>query len=271
MKEYIAIPNSNIGKIWYTETPSLDYFHSHDELECNIVVRGNGSYLLENQRINLDPQTIAWLFPGQEHLMLDVSDDFALWIFVIKPSYLLQTCLTDFSQPLLAHNPAGVFVRHIENASFSQLESMCQTCSEGQHNTDLFNATLGYLLQLSWNIFQQGSMIPFVQKIHPAVQQVAHQLLEAKGDDALTYLAEGVGLSPETVSRLFKQQTGIPLSTYRNRCRLERFLTQYGDGHTVTMLDAALASGFGSYAQFYRVFCSMMRQTPAEYRRKMHQ
>ena len=85
--------------------------------------------------------------------------------------------------------------------------------------------------------------------------------------DDLSQLAQSVGLTPEAVSRLFKNQTGINLSTFRNRCRLERFLALYGDGHTVTMLEAALAAGFGSYAQFYRVFCKMMRQTPAEYRR----
>ena len=199
--------------------------------------------------------------------MLDMSDDFALWIFVINPSFLQSSCRTPSSKLLLSQKPAGVFVRHIEPKEFQQLQQLCHICNTAVLETDLFNASLAYLLHLSWHMFQKGSVLPLVKKIHPAVQQVAHILLNGAEKDDLSQLAQSVGLTPEAVSRLFKNQTGINLSTFRNRCRLERFLALYGDGHTVTMLEAALAAGFGSYAQFYRVFCKMMRQTPAEYRR----
>ena len=53
--------------------------------------------------------------------------------------------------------------------------------------------------------------------------------------------------------RVFKTQMGMSLVAYRNRLRLERFSALLANGHT-NLLDAALAAGFGSYAQFHRVF-----------------
>lgn len=47
---------------------------------------------------------------------------------------------------------------------------------------------------------------------------------------------------------------GISISRFRNQQRLERFLSIAGDGQHSSTLAAAHAAGFGSYAQFYRVF-----------------
>ena len=72
--------------------------------------------------------------------------------------------------------------------------------------------------------------------------------------DDLKTMAALVDLRAETISRLFKAQIGISLTTFRNRCRVDRFLEIYGHGHRHTILEAALEAGFGSYAQFYRIF-----------------
>jgi AraC-like DNA-binding protein len=34
-------------------------------------------------------------------------------------------------------------------------------------------------------------------------------------------------------------------------------------------LEAALEAGFGSYAQFHRVFCRLMKTNPAQYRKQI--
>ena len=58
----------------------------------------------------------------------------------------------------------------------------------------------------------------------------------------------------------------MPLTRSRNQQRLHRFLSGYGDGTRTTALAAALAAGFGSYAQFYRVLRQETGRTPATLR-----
>jgi AraC-like DNA-binding protein len=65
---------------------------------------------------------------------------------------------------------------------------------------------------------------------------------------------------------LFTVQTGASLTRYRNQQRVHQFLLNYGDGTRTTMLAAALAAGFGSYAQFYRVFLRETGRSPAALR-----
>jgi len=74
-------------------------------------------------------------------------------------------------------------------------------------------------------------------------------------------LAHDLGISPGHLARSFKSQMGISLVEYRNRLRIDRFLNSVADRRG-SLLDAALAAGFGSYAQFHRVYRKIHGQTP---------
>jgi AraC-like DNA-binding protein len=82
----------------------------------------------------------------------------------------------------------------------------------------------------------------------------------------LATLARAASLSPAHLSRIFKQQTGVSISRFRNQQRLQRFLRLYGGGRRTTALAAALEAGFGSYAQFHRVFREQTGRSPSALR-----
>ncbi len=103
--------------------------------------------------------------------------------------------------------------------------------------------------------------------MHPAVERAARILRDEPGRDDLRQLARRAGLSSPKLSRVFKEQIGLSISQFRNRRRLERFLKLYGRGRRVGAMEAALEAGFGSYAQFYRVFKRAMGGYLNEYRR----
>lgn len=93
------------------------------------------------------------------------------------------------------------------------------------------------------------------------------QVLRALHRDPLVSgqeLANQFSVSPGHVARSFKSEIGISLVEYRNRLRIERFfrLVEAGGGN---LFDAAAEAGFGSYAQFHRVFRRMLGTTPREY------
>jgi AraC-like DNA-binding protein len=77
-------------------------------------------------------------------------------------------------------------------------------------------------------------------------------------------IAARLDISLSRLARVFKAQLGMSLVEYRNRLRLERFLALMDEGHT-SLLDTALAAGFGSYAQFHRVFRALRKASPRDY------
>lgn len=122
----------------------------------------------------------------------------------------------------------------------------------------------------SWEAYRASEDAVEGLDIHPAVERAAQILRDEPGADNLTQLARRAGLSPSRLSRLFKEQVGLSISQFRNKRRLERFLELYGKGHQVGALEAALEAGFGSYAQFHRIFRRAMGGNVEEYRRKLN-
>jgi AraC-like DNA-binding protein len=80
-------------------------------------------------------------------------------------------------------------------------------------------------------------------------------------------IADQLDVSLGRLARAFKAEMGISLIEYRNRLRLDRFTALLDMGHR-NLLDAALAAGFGSYAQFHRVFRALRHVKPSDYRRR---
>lgn len=76
-------------------------------------------------------------------------------------------------------------------------------------------------------------------------------------------LAARLGLSSGHLARTFKREAGVSLVEYRQRVLLERFFAALDRGHT-RLLDAATEAGFGSYAQFHRVYRKLMGAAPYE-------
>jgi AraC-like DNA-binding protein len=56
------------------------------------------------------------------------------------------------------------------------------------------------------------------------------------------------------------------MTRFRNQQRLDRFMRLYGHGRDTTALAAAHQAGFGSYAQFHRVFRQETGRSPSAVR-----
>jgi AraC-like DNA-binding protein len=80
-------------------------------------------------------------------------------------------------------------------------------------------------------------------------------------------LAAQLDVSLGRLMRVFKAEMGVSLGEYRNRIRLDRFTVLLDTGEH-NLLQAALAAGFGSYAQFHRVFRAFRHLTPRDYLRR---
>jgi AraC-like DNA-binding protein len=256
MSENLALPSLADGRVVrHVAGDRRPRPHRHAELEVNLVVRGTASYLLSERRYELTPGTLTWLFPGQEHVLVDESRDHELWWAVFRPALVARTATTTQMRRLLEKNPAGEYSRRLDSRRARRLDGLLgELCAAEQLDHALLNAGLAYLLVVAWRAFLDSDDVIEGVEVHPAVQTVAHLLRADPEAGDLTTLAGAAGLSPSHLSRLFRAQTGVTISRFRNQQRLRRFDLLYRDGRHTTALAAALQAGFGSYAQFYRVF-----------------
>ena len=269
-KENLQLPPAWVGNV-NRHLPGLlmPAPHRHDELELNLVTAGRAAYLLGERRYDLARNTLVWLFPGQDHVLLDRSSDHQMWVVLFKPDLLRRLGLDGQQAVLLESAPPGHHCRQASEADGMRLSLLLKEIDGVRGDTARFNASLGYALFSAWAAFLDADEPVVGPDIHPAVERAARLLRDEADPQTVSRIAAEAGLSASYLSRLFHQQTGVTLVDFRNRQRIERFLRLYESRPRMSLLEAALESGFGSYAQFHRVFSQQIGCSPAAYRRRL--
>jgi AraC-like DNA-binding protein len=260
-----------------TRNPPAVESHHHVELELNLVIKGTVTYVVGDRRYTFQPRTLLWLFPEQEHQLVDRSDDSQCYVAVFKPSLIERSCRTQMYEGLKEHTDHdGVVNTVLEPRVFDLIRKTLDSLMPGSLDADILNRECGFghasmfcfkhadpdglnaglhhLLMLSWRSRVGGKVLGEAISLHPAVGRALKLLSEAQWEGNLSSLAKACGSSEAHLSRTFHRQVGVSLSRYRNTLRLSRFWDKYRGPEQTTMADAVYAAGFGSYSQFYKIF-----------------
>jgi AraC-like DNA-binding protein len=265
--------------------PKLDSHH-HVELELNLVVRGWITYVVGERCFTFPARTLLWLFPEQEHQLVARSADAQFYVAVFKPSLIAKACHTPPYATLKRGNyQNGVVLNtHLAPDAFDLIRKTMDSLMQGSLDPDVLNreagygwlsnfsyqhgdpdglnAGLRYLLLLCWRSQKMGKVRGDATALHPAVRRAIQLLSDGGSELNLGKLARAGGTSEAYLSRTFRKQIGVPLSRYRNSLRLSRFWDEFREPEQKTVAEAVYAAGFGSYAQFYKVFTQAYGEGP---------
>lgn len=263
--------------------------HHHVELELNLVAEGTITYVIDGKRLTFGKRELLWIFPAQEHQLVDRSANAAYYVAVFKPELIGRTCRGERYRELKKSAPSTDDVIHTDLTpqDFTDLRrEMDAILTDGMdpdvlnreagfglsadfsfqhHDVDWLNASLRHLLLYGWRLQQghRGTQRPVI--LHPAVCKALRRINNPEASDShSSSLSQFCGVSEAYLSRIFHQQVGVTLTRYRNSVRLGRFWEAYRANGQSNLLEAVLTAGFGSYPQFYRVFAEAYGQGPRE-------
>jgi AraC-like DNA-binding protein len=267
MRDILRLPAGCDGFVHrHRADGGLRHWHRHDEPELNLVLAGRAAYRLADRRYDLGRGSLVWLFPGQEHVLVEAGADFAMWVAVIRPAALRR--VADGDPVLTAADPAFAGCRHLPPADAAFLDRLCGDL-EGAQADDAarFNAGIGYLFLTAWQRHAAAAAITPATALHPAVARAAG-LIAADPTADIAGVAAAAGLSRSRLSRLFAAQLGQAPAAWRTRTRIERFLALHARDPGRPIAELADEAGFGSYAQFHRAFTSFAGMGPARWLRR---
>ena len=116
MRQQLELPPEWDGNLWhYRNLGRANAMHHHAELEFNLVTQGAGLYLLAHRQYKIRRGDLLWLFPTQEHVLIEQSLDFEMWIGVFKPALVRR----DGHRPGRPDSPAGESAGRILSAPFT--------------------------------------------------------------------------------------------------------------------------------------------------------
>ncbi|MGE4490305.1 MAG: helix-turn-helix domain-containing protein [Kiritimatiellales bacterium] len=280
--EYIRLPifPERSGLIRYMDPQDAlakpDERFRYDVLALLIIESGQTTYVIDNKVIKLSPLSALWCFPSQERSLCYRTPDFKMWVVEFTKDFLRQTCTEQHDAILKRQHeeflhrrlPANEFqfMRRI----FSELLNLGEPCPEPmigrQGENDLFNAGLHYVLQHCWHTFRSTKNELHYNELHPAIAKAVHLICDEDVENIpISQLAKQCGISSSRIVPLFHKEVGMTITEFRNRQKLERFFSCYSPKGPLNLMACALDAGFGSYAQFYRIFKQSTGLSPKEY------
>jgi len=182
--------------------------------------------------------------PGQDHVLLEGSPDLDLFVTALRPELAARESET------LARVASGGC--HLPDSARERLEQRLSSLANVADNA----AVEHHLLSLFVEVAQCLTMNHVLSR--RALQEICNHP-EASG----SALASRLGVHPSVLSRRFHEDLGMTFVDYRAHQRAMAFVRLVDAGSSLTR--AALAAGFGSYAQCHRVISKVLGCTPQRY------
>jgi two-component system, response regulator YesN len=106
-----------------------------------------------------------------------------------------------------------------------------------------------------------GQYSPIVKKA------IDYMLLNLGGPLPLQQIAEHIHINPSHLSRKFKEDTGMTITDFINRKRVDEAALYLRRGN-ISITEVAFLVGFNDLNYFSKVFKNLMSETPSQYARK---
>lgn len=234
--------------------------HLHSEIEVVVVTEGTITLRCEGEERRLDKGDIAVLFPNCIHEYLAVTE--GKMVMYIINAQLVPEMTTAF----LNYVPVEYVVAATHLASQIDIingyflnQSQNKTDALTQAHLHLLFALLLNELELTARKKNQSQSIT-VQTIQ-YISEHFHESLD------LQTIADHIGCSKYTVSRVFSDTIKIGFRNYLNQIRIEyaRRLLQNTD---LPIIEIALECGFETTRTFHRAYAKVYEESPTVIRKK---
>jgi AraC-like DNA-binding protein len=231
------------AQVWRHQPAYRRPRHFHAEPELNVVLGGSAIMGVGDRTVVAAAGHVLLFQPGQDHVLLEASDDFELFVVGLRPE------LAEFA--LGAHGPA-IRCAELDERELSLLDAELSGLCDVRDGAINEERLVG--------VFSRATERSPKGHVH---SRRALQLLKRRRDASEGQLARELGVDPSGISRHFHGDLAVTLVEYRSRLRLMRFVDLVDAGASFGR--AALDADFGSYAQCHRVFRRLLGCSPSQY------
>ena len=241
------LPRPVYGHIDGLPNIALGFRHSHPWVQFSYASRGVLEVQTAAGRYVAPPQRAVWIPAGVDHQVFCSANT------TIRSLYIDNAALAQAPEQTMVVRVSAL-LRELIHA-FSEFDGLYQL---GGAQERLVLVLLDQL-QLAESC---GSMLPLPQD-QRALQIALHLQQRPDCDRSLADWALQLGVSGKTLSRIFRQQTGLGFRLWRQRLRILGALPLLEQRQPVT--EVALACGYDSVSAFIQAFARNFQCTPGEF------
>jgi AraC-like DNA-binding protein/uncharacterized protein YjlB len=234
--------------IWHHVPETRRPRHFHAEPELNLISGGSARFGVGEAVVSVTAGDLLWWPPGQDHVLLEASPDFDLYVIGVTPA-LSERVLGEGSGA--ATGGAGRL--RLDPGALARFSALCAAPVMG-----------GEAAAVEQHVGELWRAAHALRVLAPDRHTLTHRALAsllAQPDLKRSDVARLIRGNESEVSRYFHRDVGMTLTAYRSRLRLIRFI-QAVERDERGFLAAAADAGFGSYSQCHRTFQRTFDCTP---------
>lgn len=248
-------------------------YHEQPGYEIDVILEGNPVLCIRGHRQELKPRDVVILRGDYPH-GFEVAPEMS-WVRTVvcfEPSFLkmigdgeyaVQTWLGDKGY---RHFSAGPTWFREMQGSFNRMHM--EERMRGEFWMALFVGGLaaiwGRLRRYGRHpVYMDDQMPALIRRAMDYVHQDSHEEL------SLSRVSAGLRVSPEHLTRTFRQELGLSFGCFLRQTKLEQARKKMIEHPEQTLTEVALSAGFQDSSSFSRAFKRQYAQAPRDYRRQV--
>ncbi len=236
------------GQVWSFHPTLLRPRHFHHEPELNLLYAGHGTFGIGESVIRAEAGDLLSFAPGQDHVVLEASDDLAFFSIGVRID-LLASMDGGLDDGALLPSRTRLCPRLVEDLC-ALAAPLCERAASDAQILELWLQAMAARRDAAATgpaLHVLTSRALRALTLHPELDRNALAQLGRTG--------------PTEIGRHFRRDVGLTLVRYRTRVRLLHFIRRMDLGAT-ELVSAALDAGFGSYSQLCRIFRADVGASP---------
>lgn len=238
--------------------------HGHTDVEVNLLLRGSMRYQLPSGWHTVEAGTLMAFWAALPHRLAEVDGaPTCVWMTVPLGWFLGQASSARFATALLQGRLITDRQPEDEARARSWIADLARPDPAVARAVRL--EVEARLLRLPVPPVTRGETLGTGgagEHVQTMIETISRRFSE---DLDVATLTRATGLNPHYAMTLFKQAMGVSVWDYLTRLRISHAQNMLIDGDSA-VIDAALASGFGSQSRFYAAFKRVVGCTPGAWR-----
>ncbi|KUJ60393.1 hypothetical protein AR687_18290 [Flavobacteriaceae bacterium CRH] len=255
---------------------NLKWPHKHSFYEIQWLTQGSATNVIDYHQINIEPNTLFFISPGQLHLMSKTEDVKGYTITFTEEFLLMHASNKNalFELSFLDNSYSNPFLK-LNTSTILEIEPLLQLLVNEVGRTKKSEAIIGHLLYALLNRIQR--IVNAEQLKNQDVSSIVKfkqfkRLVEEnfKTQNSLSFYSDKLFLSKHRINEICKNITGHAAGeVIRERLLLEtKRLLLHSD---MNIGEISEELGFKDFSYFSRQFKKSENITPAEYRKSMYE
>lgn len=275
--------NEQISAGFYMEHREIN-MHSHEFWEISYVYEGRGTHFYEDGKTEaIKEGEFVFLSPDVSHCITSPPPEKGGWVRVcnmlitqdyvdkLKERFLSVRELDEYFLKNMIFNKEP-FCIHLKDDSGSIYNLLMTAAHEYRHFSDCSNEIIEnsamslfmYMIRLYEKTIKNETVTTTKNEV---IDDLVKYITSNFGSNlTLDFLAEYAHLSPEYLSRYFKKCTGVNLSDFITKTRIEKAKYRLRTGNW-SINDICEYCGYRSISNFQKAFKKAVGMTAGEYRK----